>query len=61
MNIIILKKGYDLEAWSSLKVLCEEKKYKYNTLRKRKFPFYYDGIYFEKIPINKQNKYFKIK
>jgi len=41
-----------VEAWGNLKVLCEDKGWKYNTVSRLKFPFTYKGyrVHKSKIP-----------
>lgn len=50
--IIRLKDVHNLELFTSLKKLCEHHNYKYNTLQKKKFPFYYKGYYYVKLKAN---------
>ena len=50
-NIIILSKDGKPETWSSLKKLCEEYKFPYWTLSRKKFPFEYKEYKFNKTKI----------
>lgn len=49
-NIIIIGYGSIIEAWGSLTELCQVHDLPYHTLKLKKFPFNYEGIYFKKIP-----------
>lgn len=48
-NLIILSDGEKLEAWVSMKTICEHKNLPYYTLCRKKFPFIYKKICFYKI------------
>ena len=54
-NIIILTDGNTYEAWGSLVELCKVKGYSYNYLKRFKFPFYYKGKNFVRVPVRAAN------
>lgn len=54
-NIIIITDGESYETWGSLTELCENHGLSYNYLKKKKFPFDYIGIHFEKVPFRAKN------
>lgn len=48
-NIIVLIDGKDVETWGSLRELCNEHGFNYNTLCRKSFPFVIEGLYLQKI------------
>lgn len=55
VNIIILTKGDQVETWGSLTDLCDNhESFSYHYLKKKKFPFYYKGFRFERVPFRKK-------
>lgn len=54
-NIIILHQNNNFEAYGSLKACCRIKKFSYNYLKNKKYPFIYKGITFTKAPFNQFN------
>jgi hypothetical protein len=61
ISVIIIEKDEHLECWGSLKVLCDDghTEFVYNTIRKKKFPFEYEGWKFYKVRFNKRQFYAK--
>lgn len=47
-NVIIIAYNGKIEVWGSLAEICRVHKLKYSKLSKKKFPFEYEGIIFEK-------------
>jgi len=54
--IIIMIKGTQIEAWSTLKgVAASSPKFSYSTMKSKTFPFKYKGFNFRKLTINRNN------
>lgn len=54
-NIIILTDEESYEAWGSLTEICDQHKWSYNYLKRKKFPFKYKGLQLIKVPFRKLN------
>jgi len=54
-NIIILTNGEFHEAWGSLVELCKVKEFSHNYLKRFKYPFYYKGLKFIRVPFRVSN------
>lgn len=56
-EVLILSKGQDKEAWGALTKVCQAHlDFSYATLKGKKFPFFYKGWLFEKVPYSKAIK-----
>lgn len=47
-HIVVLIKGDQVEAWGSLKELCDSHNLPYHSLKAKRFPFEYQGFKFYK-------------
>ena len=66
-NVIVLTKDGLTEVWGSLTEICTEKEFSHNYLKRKKYPFRYKGIVFQRLPFKKaggivpENKIYRTK
>ncbi len=60
-KIVISFQNRVVAIYSNLKTACKINGYVFNSLSRKKFPFYYRGLLFEKIKEQKEKDKFRIK
>ena len=55
-RIIVMAKGQQLEAWGSLRKICDAHGFNYNTLKNYSYPFVYRGWVFHRVLFNQPSQ-----
>jgi len=54
-TVIVLRTDTDIEVWGSLSEACRVHNLSFNTLTRKKMPFNYRGVLFDRIPFKSKN------